>query len=586
MRVTVEGGNMKTVPRSIVRGVGSFAIACAMSVPLSAQVKVEEQVVGPMNSVGFVVSPHGVHLASSTMQGSRYVMVVDGVEGPKFDEPPKPPVFSSDGKHFAYFGHQGGEYVVILDGKEIARGPGTPIGTLSFTPTGKHFFYVEGNDKTGEKRFMMDGKAGPPTLQNLGAPVFSNDESRYAYALKKSGKPETNIMVVDGKEVPYVGDHLSFSGDGKSIISMLQTIVKTSLQIDGKPLPGLPSTTPMGTTIQRHVVSPVGVRVATIVQNTKGPTRVFLNDKPIVGVEDDRVLDFQFSPDGRRYAALCATRIGSQYVVIDGKRGQEYKGVDNLGFTPDSSKAFYTAVTGTGHNFVVVEDKESDAFQSLFGKPVVGGKGARIGFVGFNDRGLSVVVIDGAALPPRRPYVLQGNMLTFSADGSRYAFVAASNSRLGGYTLVVDGVEQAAAVYDRFQDEGNPYPPPSLLFSPDGKYIVYAGRSTDGKGGEGLWINDKLVFQASGQHLLRPSFSPDGQHVVWASIGKDHAIYLDGEEVMRFALSSLDGTPGTLELGSDGVLMFLAPAENVIKRYRVTPSTNTSVAGLLAQGVK
>ncbi len=143
---------------------------------------------GPMESVGFVVSPRGVHLASSTMQGSRYVLVVDGVEGPKFDDPPQPPVFSSDGAHYAYYGRQGSEYVVILDGRELVRGPNAPVSGssgLSFTPAGKHLFYVESDVKTGRSRFLIDGKAGPSTGQGLGIPVFSSDESRYAYALRK-----------------------------------------------------------------------------------------------------------------------------------------------------------------------------------------------------------------------------------------------------------------------------------------------------------------------------------------------------------------------------------------------------------------
>jgi len=58
-----------------------------VNVAAPSDVKIEEQVVGPVgSSVSYAVSPHGVHLASVTMQGSRSVVVVDGVAGPKFDQ--------------------------------------------------------------------------------------------------------------------------------------------------------------------------------------------------------------------------------------------------------------------------------------------------------------------------------------------------------------------------------------------------------------------------------------------------------------------------------------------------------------------
>ncbi len=87
-------------PKSWIRRVVCLALMGGIGAPISAEVKIEEQVVGPLDGVvGFVVSAKGVHYAASTLQGSRSVLVVDGVESPKFDEPPPPPVFSADGAH-------------------------------------------------------------------------------------------------------------------------------------------------------------------------------------------------------------------------------------------------------------------------------------------------------------------------------------------------------------------------------------------------------------------------------------------------------------------------------------------------------
>jgi hypothetical protein len=588
---------MRTVGRSLFGAIVLVAAMGAIITPLSAQAKVEEQVVGPFESVGFVVSPKGVHFAASTMQGSRYVLVVDGVESPKFDAAPQPPVFSPDGAHYAYYGRQGVDNVFILDGKEIARAPGTPQqfttgdSGLYFSPAGKHLFYIERDDKTGHTRCVIDGKPGPNGGVN-GVPVFSPDESRYAYILKKYGPPQTYVMIVDGKEVPYAGDHLAFSGDGKSILSLVQTQGqgKDSLMVDGKPLltvPGLGGGADRSG-IEKFVVAPAGFRIASIVRKVNGPAMVYMNDKVLPGVEDERVLDFVFSPDGQRYAALCATHVNSQYVVVDGKKGQDYYMIHNLGFTPDSSKVFYTAdITGAFH-FLVVGDKESVRMKVIYDKPVVAAQGNRVGIVGSDEHFKNVAIVDGEAKPPRMASQTPGDALTFSVDGSHYGFIAGNTaSGTPGLTMVVDGVDQAGAVVEEFMFARLKGLTQNWFFviSPDGKYVAYQGHRADNKG-RGLWVNDKMIFPLMGGGISRLAFTPDSQHLVWVAVGKDETLYVDGVEVMHFNQSDLDKTPGAWGMGSDGVFQFLAAAGDSIKRYRVTPPADTSVATLLGKAGK
>ena len=100
-----------------------------------------------------------------------------------------------------------------------------------------------------------------------------------------------------------------------------------------------------------------------------------------------------FSPDGKRYAALCETQANSHFMIIDGKRGKEYQGIPNSlaqpnmdfyyrfstgneqataaslqpavpGFTPDSSKFVYVAQQGQRY-FMIVEDEESDGYENM-----------------------------------------------------------------------------------------------------------------------------------------------------------------------------------------------------------------------------
>ena len=53
----------------------------------AADAKVEEQAVGPAWEQGttYTLSPRGWHVATVSMKGSRWVVTVDGVEGPKVD---------------------------------------------------------------------------------------------------------------------------------------------------------------------------------------------------------------------------------------------------------------------------------------------------------------------------------------------------------------------------------------------------------------------------------------------------------------------------------------------------------------------
>jgi hypothetical protein len=75
-----------------------------------AGTKIEEKVLAPLQEgASFEVSPHGVHVATVSTDGSRAVVFYDGVVGPKFDQILALPTgrnariaFSPDGNRYAY----------------------------------------------------------------------------------------------------------------------------------------------------------------------------------------------------------------------------------------------------------------------------------------------------------------------------------------------------------------------------------------------------------------------------------------------------------------------------------------------------
>ena len=94
--------------------------------------KVHETLMGPLVTNGITspnfLSADGDHLAIVTAKGSRQVVMLDGVEGPVFDEIPQiflgiVPVavqWSATGGHSAYLGRRGGDLIAVIDGKEAA----------------------------------------------------------------------------------------------------------------------------------------------------------------------------------------------------------------------------------------------------------------------------------------------------------------------------------------------------------------------------------------------------------------------------------------------------------------------------------
>lgn len=223
---------------------------------LSAEVKIDEQVVGPApdpSLPSYTVSGRGVHYAILTMKGSRSVIVVDGKEGPLFDEllsttgerslsAQNAVIFSQDGEHHAYLARIGGEYILVRDGQEVYRATywisALRYGTLAFSPAGKHLHFVAAEQRASSGaawRVVMDGKPGPEFLQAL-APVFSPDESRWAYVARKVGsRDDDGFVVVDGKEGPKGMLRPIFTADNRLITTSAATAsTPPQLLVDGK----------------------------------------------------------------------------------------------------------------------------------------------------------------------------------------------------------------------------------------------------------------------------------------------------------------------------------------------------------------
>jgi hypothetical protein len=559
-----------------------------------AGTKIEEKVLAPLQQgARFMVSPHGVHVATTEMDGSRPVVYYDGVEGPKFDAllngaANEVIVFSPDGKRYAYCARSGTQYVAMVDGKELVRSnelqggacsrTGSPSSDLRFTSNSQHVYYFASIKETQPidqyvSRFVFDGKAEMRIAGPVGV-TFSPDGNHYAYIGDDPDRKRSQMLIVDGKPAGYLAGNMVWSNDSKHLYTQKQVPLATELLLDGKPLM-------RAFGFEVHI-PPVGdMVVVAVAGGDSGHPHSFLvvNGKKVPGsetVERGQILEVVFSPDGKHYAAHCAGINNDHYVIADGKRGQEYSDIKNLGFTPDSSIVVYSAIKGRG--FVVVGDQE---YASQFDgpKPIMPQVGNRVGAI-LSMNNAPELLMDGKVT---RLNYRGANELSFSPDGTHYAYFALDQGM--GYSLVIDGVPQpqSAMPLDGYRiDLEQPVTASRYIFSPDSKHVAHFGFANTAAGrANGIFLDGKFIPASLEGPNTKLVFSPDSKHLFWIHMYGDqpHRVFIDGKPLVDFYPAG-HNLANWWDFGPDGTLSFLAQDDNSLKRITIMPSAETSVANL------
>jgi hypothetical protein len=84
------------------------------------------------------------------------------------------------------------------------------------------------------------------------------------------------------------------------------------------------------------------------------------------------------------------------------------------------------------------------------------------------------------------------------------------------------------------------------------------------------------------QGVIAPRFTSDGQHFFWTAIemapaaGAIHVVYVDGQPAVRAGGNFFNETPGAFDVDDKGVVAFVATDGDEVKRYRITPASDTS----------
>lgn len=598
-------------PRPLVFLLASALAALPVTAPAAAP-KVEETVIGPTNVGGaYTVAFAGAHVAYSGKKGTRFYVSVNGVSGPEFDalyktngpefyypekagvwrspEPGRdgndaPVLFSRDGSHYAYSGRQGEEYVVMHDGKEVGRFP-TNTRTQNgpkLSPLGKHVYWTEGKMEQGRSigRTVIDGKATEWGM--VVEPVFSPDDTQFAWAVSVKGPADQfakSLIYLNGKPAGYEGQSPMFTADSKSLL-VVSNDGGAAVLLDGKRvISGNPQVT-------KVVVGPVGKRYGAIVRQQEGSQFIdylYIDGKQVP--DSHYAQDVWFSPDGKRYAAMCKNPFGgTPAMLIDGD-AYEFARIDAAPplWTADSSKIIFTGGTNEG-SFIAVNDDLYEYAHSLI-QPVVAQTGNTFawGTLGRGAEGHSMTVGTKGVLPQG---VYVNNPFVLSPDGSRFAYFVSKYGRSDLAGLVIDDKFYngfGPAYLNRWLTSSLAASIP-FVFSPDSKHVAYAGRS-GAASRNSLYINETVV-QANVDTVAFVTFTPDSQHLFWMNMDPRwmNDVYVDGQMAVHANGSFFREMPVSFEVDAKGVATFLAQDGDVVKRYRITPPSDTSVATLLQTG--
>jgi len=557
-----------------------------------AGTKITETVLAPVQDrAKFEVSPYGVHVATVATDGSRAVVWYDGVEGPKFDEIMNSGhvVFSPDGNRYAYCARSGDQYVVMVDGKELVRSSesqggkcGTDNSRMAFTSNSKHVYYfadlhITTPSDRNYTRFVFDGKPEIPNGPIEGV-AFSPDGNHYAYIWNDVNRQKPWMLIVDGKPAPYQGGSPQWTNDSKHLYTQRSAPPNgTELLFDGRPIAQAFNFT--------VYIPPVGDLVVVAVTggtNFHPFSFLVVNGKKVSGsdtVERGAINKVEFSPDGKHYAALCGDLNNHHYVILDGKRGQEYTSIDKLSFTADFSTLVYTAYVNS-KTFVIVGDQE---FGQPLGapQPIISPVGNRVAAI-LMMNSTPNLLIDKKVTPLN---IRGASDLSFTPDGAHYAYLAVDQGM--GERLVIDGAPQPQSAISGDRIDIQNVSALKYIFSADSKHVAHFANSPAADA-RGVFLDGAFVPAGLEGTNTDLTFSPDSKHIFWIHQYGDRPlrVFIDGKPLVDFfaAGNSFSSVPHWWDFGPDGSLSLLAQDDNSLKRITITLSDQTSLATMLGGG--
>jgi hypothetical protein len=485
-------------------------------------------------------------------------MLVDGVEGPVFDEIGGPALgemveFSPKGGRHAYVGRRGADLIAVIDGREagVISAVGTGINRgirlrrteqvgaphrpfFRFSEDGSHLAY-QAVGPHGGLTIIWDGKSGPEFAEINDLTNVQLHGSHLVY-IAASADRKAYVVADSILSNPYDAvTGLVTTPDGAHYACIATTAGVSSVVVDGVQGPPYKQITSLQLALDG--------RVAYVAANDVGDptaTALMVDHKPVArrneffsleynraamagptptAPTDDDPYDFVpdgvisrhvvFGPDGKRFAFVG--KLGTtRAAFVDGKPGQEYAGIRDLQFSPDGGRVAYVAQQPLV-SYVVVDAVEQEPSGQVMNLQF-NSTGGHFSYLVFKNRHYSVV-FDGEE---KGSYLtIEPGSLRFSPDGQRFVYAGCVDLR--NCEVVVDGKSFPAKVVrfaiPRPQECQCTVTFPPIIFSPDSAHVAYYAE---------LVVNGRIARQLvlDGEPLAGevvsfgyPHFSPDSAHV-------------------------------------------------------------------------
>jgi hypothetical protein len=410
-----------------------------------------------------VFSPDGNRYAHNAKKGDRWVVVVDGVEGPAFDQLVNDhPFFSADSRHVAYIGVRDGKARVVVDNVEGPPYDRVQFGSqlAVFTDDSQRVYYIGHRDGRSS---LVVGDREVVQGEHISRVAYNGARGRFACVVKKGERWAVVVDGVEGKAYRDIGHQIVFSKDGRrwmyiardslyhAVIDGVETGAYASIEqssygfsesgehvafqasdgaksfwvVDGRPQKSYERLS----MVYGPSFSPDGTRLTYVAREGRERGRVFL----VIGAWESELFDWiagppYFRPDGR--VVYTAGRDGKVYVGVDSTT----TGFDQVGwiYPAENGRVVYPARRGASW-YVVIDGILSAAYSDSVSMIAVSRNDRRVAYEAGRD-GKRFVVVDGTEGLPYDSV----RYLDISADGRRVRY---AGKRLGKWVLVADGVE-------------------------------------------------------------------------------------------------------------------------------------------------
>jgi WD40 repeat protein len=378
---------------------------------------------------------------------------------------------SPNKEHFAFVVKRDNGMCVIVDGKEQKKydsiwGAGADRkGTFGdrtviygydrkpiFSPDSNKIAYVA---QEGTKKFVVVNAIEGKRYDEVCSYKFSPDSQRFGYLAKEAGKIFAIVDAIEGKRYDDVS-WFNFSPDSKRFAYIAWVGEREFIVVDGHEKKEYPDIY----NIMDYTFSPDGRKLSYIAEGKGAKDFVVIND--VKGKLYNRIGEFLFSSDSKRFA-YEAGKDGKSFVVIDGVEFTKYSKPSydkyHVTFSPNSKRVAFIAREGN-KEFVVVDGGEGKRYEyNSIGEIHFSPDSKRVAF-SVNEGNKSFLVIDGAEETKyENCYIFD---VVFSPDSNKVAYLVGCGNKYFGVMDKIEGKK-----YDKVR---------SIDFTPDSKRITYIAK--------------------------------------------------------------------------------------------------------------